>query len=93
MSNPQNPLAAGFLKGLQFDAEDKVTACPAMSQSPNNQPDFESIAQFYKTCQKTVRRWHSLGVDLESPMAVARHILDQSNPSPDVMDRIAEIFD
>ena len=93
MTNQQNPLAEGFIQGIQFDAKDKVEPCPAMSQSPNSQPDFESIAKFYKTCSKTIRRWNAAGVDLESPMAVARHVLDQSNPSPDVLDRISEIFD
>tara|TARA_R110000824_G_scaffold383194_2_gene576685 strand:- start:4576 stop:4842 length:267 start_codon:yes stop_codon:yes gene_type:complete len=84
----QNPLAAGFIQGLQFDTLQKVSPMHSM----NTSPDFKAISDFYCTCEKTIRRWHDAGVDLESPMSVVRHILDQQNPSPDVLDRMEEIF-
>ena len=89
MSNTQNPLAAGFLQGLRFDNPSRVSA---MNPPTNSIPDLESFAKFYCTCERTIRRWHEAGVDVESPIAVARHVLDQQAPSPDVLERIHEIF-
>ena len=89
MSNSQHPLASGFIRGVQFDTSQKVSPMHSM----NTSPDFKAISDFYRTCEKTIRRWHAAGVDLESPMQVARHVLDQRNPSPGVLERIEEIFD
>jgi len=79
---PTSPFSEGFRAGMKHVDELTETA-----------PDFEAIAQFYKTCTRTTRRWHAAGVDLQSPIAVARHVLDQRNPSTDVLNRIEQIFD
>ena len=54
---------------------------------------FESLAEFYRCETRTIRRWHEAGVDLSSPISVARYVLEQRNSSQGVLERIAEIFD
>jgi len=70
------PLAAGFCRAISpaFDTESKLELSPPM-------PDINTIASAYHITPRTVRNWRKAGVDLTSPLAIARHLAEQRRPS------------
>ncbi|MCX8496161.1 MAG: hypothetical protein ORN51_08270 [Akkermansiaceae bacterium] len=42
-----------------------------------DQINIAERAQFYRVCTRTIRRWLAGGVDVSSPLEVARHLICQ----------------
>lgn len=45
-------------------------------------PDFDSLAERYQTTPRSVRRWHSLGVDVGDITEVALYLASIQHPAP-----------
>ena len=71
-----SPLIRGFCRGIAptFDTESSLELSPLM-------PDINTLAEKYNVTSRTVRNWRAMGVDLSSPLAIAKHLAAQKRPS------------
>jgi hypothetical protein len=61
--------------------------------SPTDQIDLAERAEFFRVCTRTIRRWTSAGVDITSPLEVARHLICQRSASPQALEVILAELD
>jgi hypothetical protein len=56
-------------------------------------PDFDKLAERYQTTPRSVRRWHSLGVQVEDAAAVATYLCSIQHPAPSAMVAVKTILE
>jgi hypothetical protein len=61
-----------FRSAVKHQGADAFDTSPRVSRMQSNEPriDFESLAIRWRVSSRTVRRWHSRGVDVTDPIAV-----------------------
>jgi hypothetical protein len=55
-----------FIAGLAFDTKPEVSRMNATAEKI----DFEALGERWRVSSRTVRRWHSRGVDVTDPVTV-----------------------
>ena len=54
--------------------------------------DLAERGKFYCVSERTARRWHNAGADLDDPCSVALHLAGQKTPSPAAVAAVRKIL-